>query len=202
MPKQAQAQSQQQTVIVKVTAPPEKKRRKRRAKKRVPPPPTAQDILSMARPAVTYTPLGPDTGSQFRELLTAISMLKTKKDTAGSFTPAYADRPDIVDVVRDPQERPIPEPEPIVVSDVATETEPVPKQAVATETEPVPEMTKGDFDTIVKYMKKIDSSTTNKTYKDKWKSFDQEEKMMFRISIQNSRLTKEKQNKILNHLGM
>lgn len=154
MPKQVQAQ--QQTVIVKVAAP-EKKRRKRKTKRK-PRQPTGEDVYQASRPIAVYQPLQPrdDYGSQFRELISAVTMLKAKQDAQGSFTPEYVRRPTPTEIVM--AERPAeeaPELQPPATVDVATETPaPPPTATVATTTADAP-LTKSQITNLTKFMKKI-----------------------------------------------
>lgn len=196
MPRQVQAQ--QQTVIVKVAAP-EKKRRKRRSKRK-PKQPTGEDVLRMAQPIAVYTPLAPtpDTGSQFRELLTAVTMIKAKQDAMGSFTPQYVNQPDIVDLVREPQEQRVPEPVPEF--NARPQPEPEPTWVAAPQKPQVLQMEQSDYTSLIKLMKKVDKSITNKNHKNKWKEFSEEDKYNFNIVLQRSGVAQEKKDKLLTYL--
>lgn len=161
MPKQVQAQ--QQTVIVKVAAP-EKKRRKRKTKRK-PRQPTGEDIYQASRPIAVYQPLQPrdDYGSQFRELISAVTMLKAKQDAQASFTPEYRRpvRPSemvegmVEGETRLPAAVPPPEPEPAPAPEPEpTETEPPAVTSVATTTADAP-LTKNQITNLTKFMRKI-----------------------------------------------
>lgn len=199
MPKQVQAQ--QQTVIVKVAAP-EKKRRKRRTRRKTKQP-TGDDVLAMAQPIAVYKTLGSDNsfGAEFRELLSAVSALKLKQAEEGSFRPEYVRRPTPTDIVmqsRPPEEGTLP---PVETAPAETQTEPpAPSQTAETQTVQTGEMEKTDFDSLIKYMKKADKGVTAKNYKSMWSSFNGEDKMLVRLNIQNSKMSKDKKQKLLGYL--
>lgn len=189
MPKQVQAQSQKQTVIVNIA--PEKKRRKRKAKRK-PRQPTGEDIYQMNRPVAVYQPLQPreDYGSQFRELLSVVSMVKAKQDAMASFTPEYVRRPAPWEMVMaEPPVEEAPELQPPAQVNVATETEIPQTTTVATTTADIP-LTKNQITNLTKFMKKVNFNM--KSLKKGEYSADEIDDLVYMIRARSQSADKEK----------